>query len=158
MSDTNTTPNTLHNAVCMHCGYDISGLQPNERGLVTCPECGMQLRYNRSVEALTAKYMHSRFAARLLLPTCLVPFTTMLCACVPGINILVMMGMFVVALALSCILWMNTTPDLVRQAEIHPRTIPQWRVVLWSILYLLPQIGIAIVYMHIVTTYFMVYV
>lgn len=154
MEDTElTNPPPLTNAVCMHCGYDISGLQPNEHGLVTCPECGYQLRYNRTTEVLTPKLLHSTLAKRLLLPTVLVPSIAMLCACVPVLNVLGAFVMLATMLALTCHRWVSTVPDLIQTAKLRPQYISQSHVIGWSILYLLPQIAIAYAYTRIASLY-----
>lgn len=58
MHDESPNPSPLTNAVCMHCGYDISGTSLNADGLVTCPECGTELiRSTRTL--LTKRDIHS---------------------------------------------------------------------------------------------------
>ena len=144
----NETPNPspLTNAVCMHCGYDISGITPDSKNHVICPECGHELQRLQSVEALTARVMHHRFAHRLMFPTCLPPALFMLCVWVPNVSILWGFIYLPCMLGLSIALWAVTVPRTLDQVKYHPQTVSRRYVVIWSIIYLLPQLVIEYVY------------
>ena len=145
-------PSPLTNAICLYCGYDMAGIAPNSQGLIKCPECGRDQRAMRHEEPLTAKEMHRRFAKGLLLPTVGVQLFALSLACVPVLNILLGFAALASLFFLSIGVWGLQVPDTLWDARIHPRQVPRWKIILWSILYLLPQLGFAYLYYTIVTS------
>lgn len=67
-------------------------------------------------------------------------------ACVPVLNILFGFVALASLFFLSIGVWGLQVPDTLWDARIHPRRVPKWKIILWSVLYLLPQLGFAYLY------------
>lgn len=142
MTDTQS-PNPIANAVCMHCGYNISGTIPDEQGQVTCPECGHLLQ--KSVHrAMTRPEFHKNLRRSLLYPCGIWSIITILLA-VPVPNSIVaglamavyFLGYPITLLILSCTTWSR----LHHKTAAHPRPYPRTTIPLWVLLYALMNTG-----------------
>jgi len=70
----------------------------------------------------------------------------MLCVWVPNVSILWGFIYLPCMLGLSIGLWAVTVPRTLDQVKYHPQTVSRRYVVIWSIIYLLPQLVIEYVY------------
>lgn len=142
MSDTQTTPPPLLNAVCMHCGYDITGTIPNPDGQVTCPECGLVLKPTTR-RAMTKRDVHMHIIKALILPFAIwaaITFVTvaplaMHDTLVTMFVVLVFMLGYPIGLIVVIIAeWSR----LHRKLVLHPRPYPRWSIPLWVLCYSIP--------------------
>ena len=137
-----TNPLPLANAICMHCGYDISGTVPNADGIVTCPECGTELiRSTRTL--LTKRDIHIKLVRSFLGIFGIWTVVTALLALifnaslVGGLIVMLYILGYPLALPITFIVeWTrlhnNTAP--------HPRPYPRWAIPLWVLAYAIPSV------------------
>ncbi len=142
-----TNPPPLTNAVCMHCGYDISGTIPDEDAKVTCPECGIELvRSDRTL--MTRRDVHMMLVKLLVLPFAIWAFLTTLAALPPlqetlvhGLAaVLFILGYPLTLLILFMYSWTNLHYDL----EPYPRPYHRAVIPLWVCAYSIGTIAMFI--------------
>lgn len=141
MHDETPNPLPLSNAVCMHCGYDISGTSLNADGLVTCPECGTELiRSTRTL--LTKRDIHSELIRTFIVIFGIWTALTALLAMpfhdsiVGGIVVMSYIFIYPIALPITFIVeWTR----LHRDTTPHPRPYPRWTIPLWTLAYTIPS-------------------
>lgn len=133
---------TIINAVCMHCGYDISGTIPNPDGQVTCPECGLVLKPTTR-RAMTKRDVHMHIIKALILPFAIwaaITFVTV----APLAMRDTLMTMFVVIVFMLgypvglFVVMIAEWSKLHRKLEHYPRPYPRWAVPLWVLCYTIP--------------------
>ena len=147
MHDETPNPLPLSNAVCMHCGYDISGTSLNADGLVTCPECGIELiRSTRTL--LTKRDIHSELIRTFIVIFGIWTALTALLAMpfhdsiVGGIVVMSYIFIYPIALPITFIVeWTR----LHRDTTPHPRPYPRWTIPLWTLAYTIPSVVFYIV-------------
>lgn len=147
MHDESPNPSPLTKAVCMHCGYDISGTSLNADGLVTCPECGTELiRSTRTL--LTKRDIHTQLVRSLLglfgIWTALTALLAMPFhdSIVGGIVVMSYIFIYPIALPITFIVeWTR----LHRDTTPHPRPYPRWTIPLWTLAYSIPSVVFYIV-------------
>jgi len=147
MHDETPNPLPLSNAVCMHCGYDISGTSLNADGLVTCPECGTELiRSTRTL--LTKRDIHSELIRTFIVIFGIWTALTALLAMpfhdsiVGGIVVMSYIFIYPIALPITFIVeWTR----LHRDTTPHPRPYPRWTIPLWTLAYTIPSLVFYIV-------------
>ena len=147
MHDETPNPLPLSNAVCMHCGYDISGTSLNADGLVTCPECGIELiRSTRTL--LTKRDIHSELIRTFIVIFGIWTALTALLAMpfhdsiVGGIVVMSYIFIYPIALPITFIVeWTR----LHRDTTPHPRPYPRWTIPLWTLAYSIPSVVFYIV-------------
>ncbi len=141
MHDDTPTSLPLTNAICMHCGYDITGTSLNADGLVTCPECGTELiRSTRTL--LTKRDIHSELIRTfivifgiwsVLTALLVVPFHSSI---IGGLIVMIYILIYPLALLISFIVeWTR----LHRDTTPHPRPYPRWKIPLWICAYSIPS-------------------
>ena len=147
MHDESPNPSPLTNAVCMHCGYDISGTSLNDDGLVTCPECGIKLIRSRRT-LLTKRDIHTQLIRTLLGFFGIWTVATFLLAfllndsIVGGIIVMLYILGYPIALPITFIVeWTR----LHRDTTPHPRPYPRWTIPLWTLAYTIPSVVFYIV-------------
>jgi len=140
----NETPNPspLTNAICMHCGYDISGTSLNADGLVTCPECGIKLiRSTRTL--LTKRDIHSELIRTFIVIFGIWTVATFLLAFLLNDSIvgglIVMLYILGYPLAIPITIIVEWT-RLHRDTTPHPRPYPRWTIPLWTLAYTIPSV------------------
>jgi len=132
-----TTPVPLTNAVCMHCGYNLSGALLDAEGKVTCPECGLVLRPTTR-RALTREEMHISMLKSIVVPFVIWGLLTVL-GMVPFEGSVVAMLLFLVfifgcpigLLVVSISLWSR----LHMRMRVFPRPYHRGLIPLWIALY-----------------------
>ena len=134
MTEATPNPLPLSNAVCMHCGYDISGTIPDDNGLVTCPECGIELKRSDR-NPLTRRDVHMRLVKMLVLPFVIWAFITTLSA-LPPFEYSLATGIAMLAFILGypvtlLIMFISAWARLYTSLEPHPRPYPRWTIPLW---------------------------
>ena len=142
MNYTPTIPSPLANAICMHCGYDISGMTPNNDGRVTCPECGHELiRSSRTI--LSRRNVHMRlFRSIVVLFFAWSLITALLVLLLNdsffgGLIVMAYVLFFPLALPVTCIIeWVRTHRD----TAPFPRPYPRWVIPLWALTYAVPSV------------------
>ena len=144
MSKSTPNPSPLTNAICMHCGYDISGTSLNADGLVTCPECGIKLIRSRRT-LLTKRDIHSELIRTFVVIFGIWAILTGLLAMpfhdsiVGGIIVMVYIICYPIALPITFIVeWTR----LHRDTTPHPRPYPRWTIPLWTLAYTIPSVVI----------------
>jgi len=116
-------PLPLTNAICMHCGYDISGTSLNDDGLVTCPECGTELiRSERTL--LTKRDIHAQLIRTFIVIYGIWTVATFLLGYPLAIPITIIVE------------WTR----LHRDTTPHPRPYPRWTIPLWTLAYAIPSV------------------
>jgi uncharacterized paraquat-inducible protein A len=147
MHDDPLNPLPLTNAVCMHCGYNISGTIPNEDAKVTCPECGIELvRSDRALK--TRRDVHMLLVKLLVLPFAIWAFLTTLAALPPFQDSLVhgfavvifILGYPLTLLVLFVYSWTSLHYDL----EPYPRPYHRGIIPLWICAYSIGTIALFI--------------
>ncbi len=141
-SDLPPNPSPLTNAVCMHCGYDISGTIPDNDAQVTCPECGVLLKRSDQ-PALTRRDVQLSLLKSIVLPFFIWSAITVLSvAPLPFRGS--MFAMFVVLLfALGypialLVVTISAWSRLHHRTRIYPRPYHRGLIPLWILAYLIP--------------------
>ena len=144
MHEISSHPAPITNAICMHCGYNISGTVPNAEGIVTCPECGIELiRSTRTL--LTKRDIHTQLIRTLLGFFGIWTVATFLLAfllndsLVGGVIVMLYILGYPLALPITIIVeWSR----LHRDTTPHPRPYPRWTIPLWALAYTIPSVVI----------------
>ena len=142
-----TNPPPLTNAVCMHCGYDISGTIPNEDAKVTCPECGIELQRSER-EILTRRAFHMKLVYILALPFATWSLLTLLLA-IPPLTDSMLFGLFFVLFLFTYPIALLITlicawTRLHALTEPHPRPYERRTIPLWAMAYTAGLVGVYI--------------
>jgi hypothetical protein len=142
------------NPVCSICNYDLTGIKPNDDHRLTCPECGTLLKPAPPDSIFTKKAMHRRFRNSLLLPTTLPTLIVLPLSTIPGIISEILVGLLSLYLFFGIPVFFFSTLDIAFQrSKPHPRPVPRWTIPLLTILYTLPGIATAIIFIWVYDTY-----
>ncbi|MFG0246772.1 MAG: hypothetical protein ACF8MF_12065 [Phycisphaerales bacterium JB052] len=142
MTDTQTPPAPLNNAVCMHCGYDITGTIPDSDKQVTCPECGLLLRPSSRL-AMTRRDVHLSLIRSIALPYFIWSAITILGLAPDPLHeslfafflIAIFALGYPIALLISSI---SAWSKLHHQTKVYPRPYHRGLIPLWILTYLIP--------------------
>lgn len=145
MTETQPQPVGLRDAVCMVCGYDISGTLPNAQGMVTCPECGRRLIPTRR-KAFTKKDVHKLMFVVLVVPTTIPFFVALVMSGFTSIipSTLAILY-FLFGFLYYPVLWSIATLTAISRSRFHPRPYPKRVLPLIALAYALIPIGLHIV-------------
>ena len=126
--------------LCRTCGYDLTGLQPNTKGHVRCPECGHTSTTYFNRHPMGKAQFHRVLLVQVLLPTTLpilivflvsVSYNPML-----GLACIVFPTMPIVAF----FVFTNAFRNLSEAFDDPPRPIPNWMLAPWILIYLTPGV------------------
>ncbi len=137
-----------NNPLCPTCGYDLAGII-REDGTATCPECGNQADLIHITQPLTYPALHKRLACWIMLPTCAPALLSFSCVWVSNVSIL--WGMIFIPITLICSIALLGVilPGLLKRANDHAGMVQRRNIVLLSLLYLLPQFLLGLIYMRV---------
>jgi len=140
--------------VCSICNYDLTGIEPSQDHRLTCPECGTLLKPAPPNSIFTKKAMHRRFRNHLLLPTTLPTLIVLPLSTIPGIISEILVGLLSLYLFFGIPVFFVSTLDIAYQrSKPHPRPAPRWAIPLLTILYTLPGVATAIIFILVYDTY-----
>ncbi|MBL4591726.1 MAG: hypothetical protein JKY96_07170 [Phycisphaerales bacterium] len=139
------------NPVCSVCNYCILGITPkDDKGFITCPECGSNLRPLHANARFTPAKLHKSLARNLLLYNCIPPilYFVILLIVDPfggsssnaaiGISILFLLY----GLTALPVLSISTVVAAIEHARPHPRPAKLSLIPIFGLLYTLPAIAL----------------
>ena len=142
MTDTQTSPQPITNAVCMHCGYDISGTIPDPDGQVTCPECGILLKPSTR-HAMTRRDVHMSLVRTLALPNFIWSAITLLGVAPDPFHeslfAFILIAIFALGYPIALLITaIGAWSKLHHQTKVYPRPYHRGLIPLWILTYLIP--------------------